>query len=407
MTIQIVQPRQFNSPIAGAFSGLNDAVDSYMQAKRYMAQMQMQRALQGSEVAKNNAAAGYYGYKTGGMQPGPDGTPNPMMPPPPPSAQQQTAPYNMPIPGAPESDTPGNFNDPSQANQASFTMTPGSMGSMAPGNVQQGQTSGTWQPGQLPGGVQASPQDQVKAATQMALLRQRLAGQQKLATSGIGRGQASILRSVLNTGEQNKIDTLPGALAIHNNLVDVWEAYNKAAGDAGVAVKILQSEAAKNPALSQVNQQINGDPAKLSAVYNSMVRQAASEQYKLVNGSNAAPPEDAISHNIGAYPQLGDDPQTAAMKFNTLVDTQIRPAMAGPIGRLEMYRNPQTGKYPVQIYQDVHDNLNNKLNAFGDKIKGLQAFQQNGQGDMNAGLVNQSAPVDVMDLLNKHRAGAK
>lgn len=211
------------------------------------------------------------------------------------------------------------------------------------------------------------------------------------AGGGVGRGMASLIKGVLNSQEQSRVDTLPGALAIHNNLVDVWQAANKANGDAGVTTRLLQSMAAKNPALSGYAQEIGADPSKLAAVYNTMVRQAAGEQYKLVNGSNAAPSEDAIAHNAASYPTLMDSPDVAAAKFNTLNETQIRPSMMGPIGRLETFKNPQTGAYPAALYQTVHDNLTNQLSSFDTKVKGLQGFSQGTGGDMNVPLMNGGA----------------
>lgn len=212
---------------------------------------------------------------------------------------------------------------------------------------------------------------------------------------GVGRGMSALLKGVLNGQEQSRVDTLPGALAIHNNLVDVWQATNKANGDAGVTTKLLQGMAANNPALSAYAQEIGGDPNKLTAVYHSMVRQAAAEQYKLVNGSNAAPSEEAISHNSASYPALTDSPDVAAAKFNTLNETQIRPSMMGPIGRLETFKDPTTGAYPVRMYQTVHDNLQKQLDSFGTKVKGLQGFKQGAGGDMSVPMMGGTAPGTV------------
>jgi hypothetical protein len=212
------------------------------------------------------------------------------------------------------------------------------------------------------------------------------------AGGGVGRGMASLLRGVLTTSEGAKIDALPSALAAHNRLVDVLQAYNASTGDAGLTTRLLQQWAAKDPSLSALAQRINGDPSKLSSVYNSTARQLATEQFKIVNGSSAMPSEGAILDNMKTYPTLGDTNAVAAEKLNTLIDTQIRPAMMGPIGRLEAYKDPSTGAYPVKLYGDVHQNLADQLSAFGSKIHSLSGVAQDAQGNIQTGLIPPGGP---------------
>lgn len=237
----------------------------------------------------------------------------------------------------------------------------------------------------------------------------KIAAGQGQGGNGVGRGMASLLRGVLNPQEQAKLDALPSAMAAHNRLVDILQAYNQASGNAGVATRLIQQKASSDPTYSSLAQSIGGDPTKLAAIYNSTARQLAAEQFKIVNGSNAAPPEDAIMHNMASYPVLGDSNQVAAEKLNTLIDTQIRPSMQGPIGRLEAFRDPTTGQFPVKLYGDVHQNLSDQLSGFGKQIHGLGDFKQDASGMMDTGLLSGQAPPQgaSADPLAKHRALAQ
>ncbi len=224
-------------------------------------------------------------------------------------------------------------------------------------------------------------------AAQVAQILSRMGG----GNSGIiQRGMASVLRGVMNRSEQIKVDTLPSALALHNKVATIMDAYNSANGDAGLATRLIQQEAAKNPIASAIAQSIGGDPSKLAALLHSTEYNLAGESYKIVNGSSAAPSLEYMNTMMASLPQPGDSRQVAAEKLNNLVDTQIRPAMQGPIGRLESFKDAQ-GNYPVQLYQTVHDNLVNQLAGFGQQVKGMSDFTSAPNGDINSNLIPPSA----------------
>ncbi len=249
-----------------------------------------------------------------------------------------------------------------------------------------------------------APAVQDQMARDAAKAKQALA-KQGAASGGIGRGMASALRGVLNTQEQTRIDTLPGALSLHNTATDMYDAFQQANGNAGIAAKLLQQWSAGKPYLSPIAQKLQKNPAMIAELYKSVTRQGASEQAKLTNGSNALPTEEQIQHNQALYPGLAEPRETAIGKLNILNDTVLRPAMQGPIGRLELYRD-KNGKYPVQLYQDVHDNLTKQLEGFGARIHTLGGAQQQGNGDMaNSLLAPKVPPVGTIEDGHRFKGG--
>lgn len=239
--------------------------------------------------------------------------------------------------------------------------------------------------------AQQAAEDNVPAGSKEALefLGLGVKGQnakELLGAKGDLRGTAQMMRTVLSGPERNRYDSLVAATEIHNRMVDVLAAYNAAGGNPSVATKILQSAAARDPSASAVAQELGGNPAKYAAIYASLARQLGAEQFKLTTGSTAMPSDESIAHNVATYPTLGDSNDAAAEKFNTLLDTQIRPAMLGPQGVLELFKNRANGKYPDEMVQTVHDNLTGNLDKFGPKIHALPGYTQDANGSMNTDL---------------------
>jgi hypothetical protein len=141
---------------------------------------------------------------------------------------------------------------------------------------------------------------------------------------------------------------------------------------------------AKHPGISPFFQGYKANPNNQAALYDALTRMGAIEQYKLQLGSQATPNEDAVKENQLMYPSLGEiaaKSPVVAQKLNALVDTTIRPALEGPLNRINLMRDAQ-GNFPAPILRTISNNLDGQLKELEKKVKTLPGYTQSG-GMMN------------------------
>ena len=326
-------------PSSNAWQALPEALNAGMQGYQQQKSLQMalmqkamQQALQGSEIQKNMAMAGKY--------------------------QGQTAPpIGIDSNGNPVLALPG-----------------------------QSQGQGPSGSGSVEGGAVA-PSGSMSSADRSAMLKMQGVNASKMqaqnqsiaAGNQIPRGLATLLRtSGLTTQEANRIDAMPSALNIHNQIVEAIGAFQN--NNLSVAQATVNDYISKNPKMSPFFQGYKANPNNQAALYDALTRMGSIEQYKLQLGSQAMPTEDAVIHNQQMYPSLGEiaaNSPVVAQKMNALVDTTIRPAVEGPLYRMSLLKNAQ-GKFPVPVLDTIYGNLNGQLQSLQGKIKTLKGYQQQG-----------------------------
>ena len=214
----------------------------------------------------------------------------------------------------------------------------------------------------------------------------------------IPRGLATLLsKSGLTMQESNKIDSLPSAINIHKQIIDVIEAYGN--NDPSVAQATVNKYIAQHPTVSPFFQSYKANPNNQAALYDALTRMGAIEQYKLQLGSQATPNEDAIKENQSMYPTLGEvaaKSPNVAQKLNALVDTTIRPAVEGPMNRISLMRDAQ-GNFPAPILGTIYNNLNGQIRGLEEKVKTLKGYSQQG-GMMNIPAAQSGMPQDMKAL---------
>ena len=214
----------------------------------------------------------------------------------------------------------------------------------------------------------------------------------------IPRGLATLLsKSGLTMQESNKIDSLPSAINIHNQIIDAIGAYGN--NDPSVAQATVNKYIAQHPTVSPFFQSYKANPNNQAALYDALTRMGAIEQYKLQLGSQATPNEDAIKENQSMYPSLGEiaaKSPNVAQKLNALVDTTIRPAVEGPMNRISLMRDAQ-GNFPAPILETIYNNLNGQISGLEKKVKTLKGYSQQG-GMMNIPAAQIGMPQDMKAL---------
>ncbi len=196
---------------------------------------------------------------------------------------------------------------------------------------------------------------------------------------GIPRGLATILsKSGLTMQESNKIDAMASAIPIHNEITDAIIAYGN--NDPSVAKATVDKYIARHPDVSGFFQTYKANPHNQAAMYDALTRLGSIEQFKLSNGSQSAPTEDAIRANQGMYPTLQEiaakSPNVAG-KMNALYENTISPAYTGPITRMGLMKGPN-GKLPVPVLDNIYSNLNSGYEQLGNKIKMLPGYSAKG-----------------------------
>ena len=326
-------------PQSSAWNALPEALSAgfqgYQQQKSLqmaLAQKMMQQKLQSSEIDKNNAMAGLYEAKT---PQGLDSSGNPIL--------------TVPSVGGQPSGTGqgGAFVLPEQK-----TITPTGMSSMDVSNMKK----------------------------TMAINADKTTAQGK-AGNQIPRGLATILsKSGLTMQESNRIDSLPSAINVHNQIIDAIGAYGN--NDPSVAQATVNKYISQHPNVSPFFQSYKASPNNQAALYDALTRMGAIEQFKLQLGSQATPNEEAIKENQSMYPSLGEiaaKSPVVAQKLNALVDTIIRPAVEGPMNRISLMRDAQ-GNFPAPILGTIYNNLNSQFSGLEKKVKSLPGYSQ--AGDM-------------------------
>lgn len=229
----------------------------------------------------------------------------------------------------------------------------------------------------LPG---ESPKDYSKYLGQWSLTNQKASlkplGVGK--TSNIPRGLATILsKSGFTTAESGRIDALPSAIGIHNQIVDAIQAFSN--NDMGVANAAVKGYIAKHPNLSGFFQEYKANPNNQLALLNALTRMGSIEQFKLQNGSSAMPSEDAIRSNMDIYPtpqEIMAKSPVVAQKLNALVDTTISPALEGVMGRMGMMADPKTDRIGIPLLDTIYSNLKGQKAALGAKLHTLNGYQR-------------------------------
>lgn len=320
----------------GAWAGLGNALggagDAFIAARK----ARVEAALKKGEADKNAAMTDFYKSKTGYMFGDPDAPP--------------IGPQTAPISGAP-----------------STAMPPA--------------------PRVLPPAMQdklALQQDKEKASKE----RDKYKASLKPAGQGLSRGEASLVGKYFSGADSQRLSSVPNATSLHNALVDLHQAYTEAHhGDPGRAMSMLKQKAAGNDFLRTQLGGIGNNPENIVPVYAAARRAAATELFKIVNGSSATPTEDAIAHNASQYPDLGMPLQQAQSLFNLTKDTQILPAIRGLRKKVELNRDPKTGKYSSAELEK----LSRTLGAMEEEVSGSVHNLKGGVADKI--IPNEAGPV--------------
>lgn len=295
----------------GAWAGLGEALqtggDAYSRAKKAAADAlmrQQQKQLQDSEIGKNNAQTGFYEGKTKYNYGGP------------------TDPAGLPIP-------------------TSGPTTP------------TGAPPGT--PALTPTGIPRAIAD--KMAMQDNAAKNKAKADATKQANGFSRGEAALVGKYFSGADSNRLSSVPNATSLHNALVDLHNAYSAAKSGDPRALSMLKQKAANNDWLRTQLGSVGNNPDNIVPIYAAARRAAATELFKVVNGSNATPSEDAISHNSGQYPDLGMPPEQAQSLFNLTRETQILPAIQGLRKKVELNRDTKTGHWSSSELEKLHRSL--------------------------------------------------
>ncbi len=211
------------------------------------------------------------------------------------------------------------------------------------------------------------------------------------------------LNAALKPQERLRWGAVPTGLAAHNQLVDLYQAYQDLGGAKGnvppsTMETIGRQFIAKHPDLSSLAQ---GDmKSNIAALYDSAKANSAGETYKIRNGSTATPTDQGYQHLLGLYPNLADDPVKAQGQFNQYYNAQLVPNIAGLQTVMQGLGTHigASGKpeWHSQVHKAIYNNLGSTLKELTSGTHNLRQFQtQNGEAIVPGLPGGGQAPVKV------------
>ena len=215
------------------------------------------------------------------------------------------------------------------------------------------------------------------------------------------RGLAYMLREAVSPQERTRIDTLPSAISIRNQLADTWGQFQTATKDMPLSERQALATAANSGTLGPWAEKIGGQAGQLARQYASLQRQFAGESRKLTTGSGSSIPEADMAAVIKAYtPNLNDTPENAAGIFNSFNDTLLRPTLQGVMQNLKAFQKP-TGEWLDPTLGTVYNNYDSYLKQLPQKIAPTPGggFEQLPAGNFSIPMLGGGGDLGVNPLL--------